>query len=143
MSDAGAPAGVVNYDPWGMPESGTVPTFGFTGELQDSATGLVNLRTRWYATGQGRFTTQDTWAGDAQRPGTFNRFNYTENDPINRTDPSGYDWDDWKFNWTLVQELKDDIKRIARFHERPNDGFSWEVVASLMATHIARESADS
>jgi len=38
----------VNYDPYGTPETGSVPTFGFTGELQDSATELVNLRARWY-----------------------------------------------------------------------------------------------
>ncbi len=48
MADAGTPLGVVNYDPWGTPESGSVPTFGFTGELQDTAAGLVNPRARWY-----------------------------------------------------------------------------------------------
>jgi len=46
VTNAGTPLGVVNYDPWGMPESGTVPTFGFTGEVQDATTGLVNLRAR-------------------------------------------------------------------------------------------------
>jgi hypothetical protein len=29
-------------------ESGSVPTFDFTGELHDPATGMVNLRARWY-----------------------------------------------------------------------------------------------
>jgi len=47
VSDAGTPLGiVVTYDPWGTPETGTVPTFGFTGEVQDATTGLVNLRAR-------------------------------------------------------------------------------------------------
>jgi hypothetical protein len=43
------------YDPWGTPESGVVPTFGFIGELHDTATGLVNLRVRWYNPRCGRF----------------------------------------------------------------------------------------
>jgi len=34
LDDAGTPLGAVNYDPWGTVESGTVPAFGFTGELQ-------------------------------------------------------------------------------------------------------------
>ena len=33
VTDVGVPLGIVNYDPWGTPESGTVPTFGFTGEM--------------------------------------------------------------------------------------------------------------
>jgi hypothetical protein len=50
MSDAGVLVGTTSYDPWGTPESGSVPTFGFTGELQDTVTGLVNLQARWYST---------------------------------------------------------------------------------------------
>ena len=34
VADAGTPLAVVDYDPWGTPESGTVPGFGFTGEAQ-------------------------------------------------------------------------------------------------------------
>jgi RHS repeat-associated protein len=68
LSDAGTPLGIVNYDPWGTVESGTVPTFGFTGELQNAAAGLVNLRARWYATGQGRFNSVDPFAGFPEQP---------------------------------------------------------------------------
>ena len=50
LGDAGVPLDVVNYDPWGAVESGSVPTFGFTGEVQDSAAGLVYLRAWWYDT---------------------------------------------------------------------------------------------
>jgi hypothetical protein len=35
VADNGTPLNIINYDPWGTPETGTVPTFGFTGELQD------------------------------------------------------------------------------------------------------------
>jgi RHS repeat-associated protein len=60
LSDTGTPNAPVNYDPWGTPEMGSVPTFGFTGELQDTATGLVNLRARWYSTARGTFTKVET-----------------------------------------------------------------------------------
>ena len=36
LDDAAAPLGTVTYDPWGTPERGSVPMFGFTGELQQA-----------------------------------------------------------------------------------------------------------
>jgi RHS repeat-associated protein len=89
LDDAGVPLSVVNYDPWGTPESGTVPTFGFTGELQDAATGLVNLRARWYATGQGRFASRDPFEGYPEQPYSLHQYQYAYNDPMLWTDPSG------------------------------------------------------
>jgi len=89
VADAGVPLGVINYDPWGTPETGTVPAFGFTGELQDAATGLVNLRARWYATGQGRFVARDPFAGVMEHPQTLAPYPYAENNPVNRIDPAG------------------------------------------------------
>lgn len=43
-----------------------------------------------YAPGIGRFLTRDTWGGNANKPLSFNRWNYTYSNPINLTDPSGY-----------------------------------------------------
>ncbi len=89
LDDAGASLGAVNYDPWGTVESGSVPVFGFTGELQDSATGLMNLRARWYSIARGTFTSRDPFAGLIERPQTLAQYAYAENDPVTRTDPSG------------------------------------------------------
>jgi len=136
VADSGTPLGIVTYDPWGTPESGTVPTFGFTGEVQDTSAGLVNLRARWYSTAQGRFTTQDTWAGEPIRPGSFNQYNYTESNPVNRTDPTGHDW---TYDWALVRRLSKEIKAAAQFHDRGDPGFPWQVIAALMGADIARE----
>jgi RHS repeat-associated protein len=55
--------GSVSYDPWGNVESGTLPTFGFTGEMQDVAAGLVYLSARWYSAGHGTFTAY-RWRND-------------------------------------------------------------------------------
>jgi RHS repeat-associated protein len=90
LNDLGLPLTTVNYDPWGTPEAGAQPTtFGFTGELQDVAAGLVNLRARWYGTTQGRFLTHDTFAGDPASPQSLHLYAYTHDNPVNFTDPTG------------------------------------------------------
>jgi RHS repeat-associated protein len=89
VADAGTPLGIVNYDPWGTPESGSVPTFGFTGEVQDAGAGLVNLRARWYSTAKGTFTSVDPFAGSPEQPYSLNPYQYGYSDPVLNTDPSG------------------------------------------------------
>jgi RHS repeat-associated protein len=89
-NDLGLPLTTVNYDPWGTPEAGAQPTtFGFTGELQDVAAGLVNLRARWYSTGQGRFLTHDPFAGFPEQPYSQHPYQYGYSDPVLYTDLSG------------------------------------------------------
>ncbi len=87
----GAVAFAQTYDPYGVVTASTGSSasgYGFTGEYQQD--GLVYLRARHYAPGMGRFLTRDTWSGDANRPLSFNRWNYTDGNPVNFTDPSGY-----------------------------------------------------
>ncbi len=62
--------------------------YGFTSEWTDS-TGLIHLRARYYAPGQGRLVNRDVWEGDSTRPLSLNAWNYVEGNPINYTDPSG------------------------------------------------------
>ena len=54
LPDSGTAGSVVNYDPWGQVQSGSVPTFRFTGELQQGRN--VYLRARWYNGQRGVFT---------------------------------------------------------------------------------------
>jgi RHS repeat-associated protein len=88
LTDAGQPGTTLAYDPWGQVRVGAVPTFGFTGELQDAA-GLVYLRARWYHAAQGRFGAKDPWAGEAERPYSLHAYQYAYGDPVRLTDPSG------------------------------------------------------
>jgi len=75
----------VNYDPYGQPEGGAVPpTFGYNGEVQDAATGLVNLRARTYNPATGQFLTRDPLQQQ-----TGQAYLYAGGDPINGSDPSG------------------------------------------------------
>jgi RHS repeat-associated protein len=88
LSNSGGAFGVVNYDPWGAVENGTLPTFGFTGELQDQG-GMVYLRARWYNAADGTFTSRDTFEGFAEQPSSLHPYQYALRDPIRNTDPTG------------------------------------------------------
>jgi|CXWL01.1.fsa_nt_gi RHS repeat-associated protein len=81
------------YDPYGTvtSTSGLSHTdYGFTGESYSPSTQLTYLRARYYDPAEGRFTSRDTWGGDARRPLSLNRWGYVEGNPINAIDPSGY-----------------------------------------------------
>ncbi|MCF6291783.1 MAG: RHS repeat-associated core domain-containing protein [Robiginitomaculum sp.] len=62
---------------------------GFTGHIKDKATGLNYMQARYYDPALGRFLSIDPVEFSAERPGMFNRYTYTYNDPINFTDPTG------------------------------------------------------
>jgi RHS repeat-associated protein len=87
LDDAGGVLGSVQYDPWGVPTAGTPQPFGFTGELHHQ--GQVYLRARWYAPGQGRFVSEDPFAGWATRPYSLHAYQYAYSNPVRWTDPSG------------------------------------------------------
>lgn len=50
---------------------------------------MLYLRARYYSPNDGRFQSRDTWGGDYNSPMSLNRWNYTQSNPINYTDPSG------------------------------------------------------
>lgn len=83
------------YDVWGnvTTKTGTVETpFGYAGEygnIYDKETGLFFLKTRYYDSGIGRFTTRDRFKGFENRPASQNQYSYCENDPINNVDLNG------------------------------------------------------
>jgi RHS repeat-associated protein len=98
------------YDPYGVTayaSGASRSTYGFTGEY--ATNDLVYLRARFYAAGTGRFLTRDAWSGDANRPRSFNLWNYTYGNPVNQTDPSGHcvppdgywlsHWNEWPYFW--------------------------------------------
>jgi RHS repeat-associated protein len=120
LSDIGTPLSAVDYDPWGTPESGSVPTFGFTGELHDSATGLVNLRARWYSTARGRFTSADSWMGDQAHSQSLNAYGYVGNNPVGLTDPSGHCYPPIEFLRSLEPLNCSNLDQAARIFNHPN-----------------------
>ncbi|GAB4199358.1 MAG: hypothetical protein OHK0022_19520 [Roseiflexaceae bacterium] len=92
LSDSSTLLGSVAYDPWGKVENGSVPTFGFTGELHDDTSGLVYLRARWYNPASAAFVSVDPFEGVPELPGTLPSYQYAGNNPLRYTDPSGKCW---------------------------------------------------
>src|ERR1700694_2709874 len=63
----------------------------FATYYRDGTTGLDYARNRYYSSIQGRFMTPDPYrnsAGPAD-PGSWNRYAYVNNDPVNYLDPPG------------------------------------------------------
>jgi RHS repeat-associated protein len=91
MAD-GAVETVTTYEPYGnlLAQTGTSGTvYGYTGEQEDSATGLVYLRARYYNPALQVFMGKDPWRGDKMRPITQHGYVYGHNSPPNFNDPSG------------------------------------------------------
>ena len=90
---AGTVQNQYDYDIWGNPTL-TVETTNnairYTGEFYDEETGLYYLRARYYDPYLGRFTTEDSYWGEADSPLSLNLYTYCENDPIQYTDPTGH-----------------------------------------------------
>jgi RHS repeat-associated protein len=63
--------------------------FQFAGQQDDSETGLIYLRARYYDPSVGRFTSRDPVPGFDSDPQTLNRYVYARNSPTNYTDASG------------------------------------------------------
>ena len=88
---------VVKYSPSGQAEienqthgqiKALSQSFLYNGELTDPDTQLVYMRARDYDPSIERFTTMDTYH-------VWNRYNFSDADPINKFDPSGHlsQWD--------------------------------------------------
>ena len=79
--------GLARYDVWGN-VTGTlvapIPAYGYTGREPDE-TGLIYYRARYYDPTIGRFTQRDPIG----LQGGLNQYAYTNNNPVNLTDPSG------------------------------------------------------
>ncbi len=77
------------------------PPIGFTGQRQDSGTGLILFPARAYDPQLGRFIQADPFVQDPSDPQTLNRYAYVRNNPVNLVDPSGYKWS-WKAFFGIV-----------------------------------------
>jgi RHS repeat-associated protein len=62
----------------------------FAGEQRDPNLSLDYLRARYLDVNSGRFTNRDVFEGTQNSPITFNKYLYTNSNPINGRDPSGY-----------------------------------------------------
>ncbi len=80
------------YDPYGGETTATgsiTDPFQYVGGYFDSTTGLTKFGTRYYDPATGRWTQQDPFAGAIVGPQSLDRYTYTEDNPVNKTDPTG------------------------------------------------------
>jgi RHS repeat-associated protein len=85
-----------HYQPYGDlaaaptgPGANDKETKGYIGETRDDETGLLHLNARYYEPLLARFVSPDWF--DPWQPGVgTNRYSYSENDPVNKSDPSGH-----------------------------------------------------
>jgi RHS repeat-associated protein len=63
----------------------------YTGQIADDETGLYYYGGRYYDPQLGRFIQPDPTIPDPTDSQSFNRYSYCENNPLNETDPSGFD----------------------------------------------------
>jgi RHS repeat-associated protein len=92
-SAAGGPLSEQRYLPFGAerltPDIGETD-FGFTGQRDLAAVGLMDYNARFYDAGIGRFASADSIVPSLGNPQALNRFSYVENRPVNSIDPSGH-----------------------------------------------------
>jgi RHS repeat-associated protein len=87
-NSAGSLASTYGYDSFGQVtvQTGAVANpFQYTGREFDSETGTYEFRARYYGAGVGRFVGEDP----ARYLSGVNFYSYTDNNPVNETDPLG------------------------------------------------------
>jgi RHS repeat-associated protein len=86
-----------SYNAWGDPVGADTlnPKLGYRGELTTQA--LVHLRARDYQPETANFTTTDPLDGEDGTPTLNTPYHYADNDPLNKTDPTGLRPEDKEF----------------------------------------------
>jgi hypothetical protein len=82
---------------------------------------MLKFGTRYYMPNLARWTQIDPKAGQPQRPLTLNAYLYTGQDPVNRTDRSGRDWDilgGLNDAYTLLSDLAEGDYESAWYHSQ-------------------------
>jgi RHS repeat-associated protein len=81
------------YYPYGATRvvTGTMATdYQFTGQKNDTGTGLYYYGARYYDPVSGRFISADTIVPSPRNPQDLNRYAYVRNNPVRHTDPTGH-----------------------------------------------------
>ena len=84
---------LATYSEYGTPEfesTGYAQFHGYTGQLQNGATGTVSFGARNYDPAGGTWFSPDDWPGLTTAPQSLNRYGYVLGDPVSLVDLGGY-----------------------------------------------------
>ena len=97
----------ISYFPFGLTWTGSVNTTKeFTGQRLDG-TSLYYYNARYYDPQIGRFISPDATGQYLNNPQTLNRYSYCQNNPLNRTDPTGH------FSWRTAFKVATVVLAVA------------------------------
>jgi RHS repeat-associated protein len=90
-STSAANQGTSSFNPWGksLAKTGQSSFLGYQGDMTDPDTTQVDMGTRWYASGLGRFISRDMIAGTMVHPTSLNQHVYGGLNPVTMWDPTG------------------------------------------------------
>ena len=83
-----------DFDAYGVltaSSGSTVNNYRYTSQQWDPDLQLYYLRARYYAPTLGRFWSSDSYVGSQSEPASLHKYLYCRADPVDGTDPSGYD----------------------------------------------------
>ena len=90
VKDSNPVFSAITYKPFGGPfKTSGSNNYTYTGEKNDTSTGLEYLGARYYDPSTGRFISMDPLLGRLSSPQTMDRFAYCLNSPLLHTDPTG------------------------------------------------------
>jgi len=132
------------YDSWGRPIAildgsgndvsgnashiANINPYRYRSYRYDSETGLYYLQSRYYSADWGRFINADALISTGQGLLCHNMYIYCENNPISRSDSSGYGWVSDLFNKakaTVMQAAKTVVNAL---------GFNWNPSKGIVTT---------
>jgi RHS repeat-associated protein len=81
-------------------ENGITPSdYRYTGQLQQAVIGLDYYNARWYDPDLGRFIQADTVVANPYAASNYDRYSYTNNNPVKYNDPTGHRFSDNPDDW--------------------------------------------
>ena len=84
---------VQRYTPWGetRTDGGLETDHTYTGQIEDTTTGLKFYNARYMDPVLARFVSPDTIVPNPSNGQNYNRYSYVENNPLRYSDPTGHD----------------------------------------------------